>query len=218
MLLLLSSCANEPLRSIASEPITYGIVDMGQSGVKFVSPEVRGLVLEHHLSMYFKDSQGNFVDFETDSLKVWDRNGREISFKINRHLLGQYYVTIVQKLTAPALVIDFKVHGKALRIPVTLNNRQASASHSNLKKVKEEGNRILLRLDLADESGRIILLSNPPEIIVGGSQIIEEIKQIRDGRWEFWVRVLETNHILYFSIRADGVYLPNFYRYQHVEK
>ncbi len=219
LLLLVCACASERSRDLASEElIVLGDVDPAKSRIQFNSPDSIGKNLEHHLYLVAKDGGGLTVDFEPADLTIKDQKGKLVPYTSSRRMRGHYYLTILQEIGAPALTVNFFIKGKGLQEKLKLNNHWASETYSKLELKKSQGNKLDFKLRVADERGQPLELSNLPEILPSGDCTIEALRRTGSGTWEFSVAIPEGNQILYFSVRADGVYMANLYRHQHVEK
>jgi len=82
---------------------------------------------------------------------------------------------------------------------------------------KSEG-KLFLRLKLADKTNRIVDSPEIPEIFLEGDGFIQDLKYLGEGVWDFTVVHPGENQLMYFSVRYMGLYFPNLYRYQHVDK
>ncbi|WPU65684.1 hypothetical protein [Peredibacter starrii] len=217
LFVLLVSCAEAPLRrNPASEsPVQLGEVSRSHSSVQLF-PSAENDSLTYYFYLQLKDSKGQFVDVSPSEIALKAKNKRPVKFKLERILNGRYYV-IVEK-SEHAKSVDFVVQNQTLKEKVSLNFRQPDRRYSSISiKTKGEG-KITFQLRLADKSNRPVLLPDQPEIVLEGRGEIEDLKHIQEGIWQFTVIYPEDNQIMYFSVRAQGVYLVNLLRYQHIEK
>lgn len=77
---------------------------------------------------------------------------------------------------------------------------------------------MVMRLKLADKNNHPIKLDELPEILVEGEAVVEDIKFVKKGVWEFTLKYPESNVIVYLSVRCLDVFFEHIYRFQHVEK
>jgi hypothetical protein len=77
---------------------------------------------------------------------------------------------------------------------------------------------MVLELTLSDKKGSFVELLQMPEIMIEGNGLISDLGLVRKGVWRFRVNYSDDNHIMYFSVRGNGVYLERLLRFQHIEK
>ncbi|WP_408098624.1 hypothetical protein ACJVC5_06855 [Peredibacter sp. HCB2-198] len=218
LFILLVGCAETPIKRFpASEsPIQIGEVAHSQSSVQLFPSANENDSVTYYFYLQLKDSKGKYVDVAPSEIVLKSKNKRPVGFKLERILNGRYYVIVDKSKSAKS--VDFFVQGKLLKEKVSLDFRQPDRRYSSISiKSKSEG-KITFQLRLADKSNRPVALVDHPEIVLEGRGQIENLKHIQEGIWQFTVIYPEDNQIMYFSVRAQGVYLVNLLRYQHIEK
>lgn len=226
LLILLSfSCASQkPERKIASIPKINkafkvpGIMDRQKSLVQIFPAVAADSGIWYFFYIQLKDSKGHFVDCDPSDLSLKTTKGKEIPFKYERLFTGRYYLTIEKTVEFNSGQLDFFIKGKPLNEQFQLSMRQPDRTKSTIKILRNEHNEITFQLRLNDSSNAPVDTPDRPEILLEGLGSVENVKHISEGVWEFSVIYPEENQIMYFSIRAQGVYLGKLFRYQHVEK
>jgi hypothetical protein len=219
-LILLCSCStsNRPDRSIASPPVRVLDIDLQKSDVQIFPVVASEDGLWYYFYVQLKNKSGVYIDCEASDVVLKTTTGKELEFKFERLLLGRFYITLEKTAGIDSSQIDFFVNGKALKEKFKLHVRFPDKDQSKITKISNENNKLIFQLRLLDKSGRPVELIDKPEIIMEGMGNIEEIRKLNDGLWEFSVIYPDENQIMYFSVRAQGVYLQKIYRHQHVEK
>lgn len=221
LILLVAACASpdpeKQARKIASmsRPVIY---DHSKSLVQIFPAVSSDNSIWYYFYVQTKDTFGRFTAIDTNEIEIRTRKGKKIPFKVEQLLQGRYYLTLEKTAEFSSAELDVFVRGKALKEQFKLNMRQPDQANSSIKMIKNSRNTLVFRLRLADKKNQPVEVPDKPEIILEGMGNIEEFKHISEGTWEFSIIYPEQNQIMYFSVRAMGVYLSNLYRYQHVEK
>jgi hypothetical protein len=221
LILLTVGCASKaPERSIASaiRAARPNIYDHTRS-LAHIFPAVAA---DNGIWYYFyvetKNTYGRFYNIDPSEIEIKTHKGKKVAFKYEQILAGRYYLTLEKTVDVSSAELDIFVRGKALKEQFKLNMRQPDKANSTIKLVKISDNRLVFRLRLADKKNQPVEMPDKPEIILEGMANVEDVTHVSEGTWEFTVIYPEQNQIMYFSVRAMGVYLSNIYRYQHVEK
>jgi len=112
---------------------------------------------------------------------------------------------------------SFSVQDKTLKHKVRTIQRP-SKSKSKFLIISNKNHELVVQLFLKDKKGNFVDLQYSPEIMIEGAGTLNDLVMVKNGLWQFRVTFSEDNHILYFSVRANGVYLERLLRFQHLEK
>jgi hypothetical protein len=137
---------------------------------------------------------------------------------VEQSLDGRYYITIEKTSEFSSAEMDIFLKGRPLKEQFKLSMHYPDQKNSSIKMIKNSNNILVFRLRLADKNNRLVEIPDRPEIILEGVGNVDDLRHVSEGTWEFSVIYPEENQIMYFSVRAMGVYLSNIFRYQHVEK
>ena len=217
---LLTACASDPekmVRKIASVP-PPAIYDHSKSLVNIFPAVAADEGIWYYFYVQTKDTLGRFIPIDPKEIEIKTRKGRKVPFKVEQLLTGRYYLTLEKTTDFSSAELDIFVRGKALKEQFKLNMRHPDQKNSSIKIVKNSRNTLVFRLRLADKKNQPVEIPDKPEIILEGIGNVEDLRHVSEGTWEFSIIYPEQNQIMYFSVRAMGVYLSNIYRYQHVEK
>lgn len=218
--LLVVGCANQPpQRKPSSETsFRFGEIDTLKSRVQIFPAVITNGESVHYFYLQLKDREGKFIDCEPSEISLVTPSGQPIPFQYERLFTGRYYVTIQQSSEVNFGELSFFIRDKLLKEQFKLYLKKPVKSHTQVFLVKNDKNKMTLRLRLADKANQPVALPDTPEVLLDGLGSIEDLKLIDDGIWEFSVIYPEQNQIMYFSIRAHGVYFERIFRYHHVEK
>lgn len=206
-------------RDIASvTPEQKSEIDLKKSFVQIFPNIVSGEESWYYFYVVLKDHKGRYIDCPETDLSLKTISGKKVPFKLERILLGRYYVNLKRKPNMTTEELTFFVQGKPLKENFKLYFKRPEARHSKIVFVKKSSSKLTLELHLADKNKRPVDPPDVPEVILDGVGEIGTLKHIREGVWEFTVIYPDQNQIMYFSVRSMGVYLSNLFRYQHVEK
>lgn len=217
-LLFCIGCSSpQAFRKIASDNLErYGDVDIARSNIRLL-PEFNDSEGDgYRFYIQLRDGKGKFVDCAYNEI-ILSKNGNSIPFKFERILTGRYYL-IIKKEDLARRNIKLHLQGQTFNDDLESLLTYPHKKNSQIKLISNSAHMIRLQLHLADEMNRPIVINESPEIILEGLGTIGDLKQVRNGVWEFSVLYPDDNQIMYFSVYACGVFLPKIYRYQHVEK
>lgn len=222
LIFLITACSSveqeqKQLRKIASasRPAIY---DHSKSLVHIFPAVAADNGIWYYFYVQTKDSFGRFMPIDPNEIEIRTHKGKKIAFKFEQLLGGRYYLTLEKTSDFSSAELDVVVRGKALKEQFKLNMRHPDKSKTSIKIVKNDQNKLMFQLRLADKLNQPVEIPDKPEIILEGMGSIEDLKHVSEGTWEFSIIYPEQNQIMYFSVRAMGVFLSNIYRYQHVEK
>lgn len=220
LFLLVTGCASRPPHRTPSSETSFrfGEIDTLKSRVQIFPAIIFNGELVHYFYLQLKDHEGKFIDCDPSEISPITHKGQPIPFKYERLLTGRYYITIQQSPEVNYGELNFFIRDKILKEQFKLYLQKPDKSHAQVSVVKNDKNKITLRLRLADKANRPVALPDTPEVLLDGLGSVEELKLIDEGIWEFSVIYPEQNQIMYFSIRAHGVYFERIFRYHHVEK
>jgi hypothetical protein len=215
-LLFLISCASRPSRTVASlAPVEIHTkeIDAKQSRVQAYYQDEKnpGKQLFY---LELRDAQNQLADAELTDFML--KSGKQkLDFLVRRWAQGKYQVELPVANNSTGL--QFLVQGKKLNYQ-SAKLPSPDAASSRLEIISNLNHVLRMRLTLKDRTKNFLELKLPPEIILEGSGQISDLEKTGDGTWEFELSYPEENQIMYFSIRANGIYLERLLRYQHVEK
>lgn len=220
LLMLSVSCAlRAPQRHIANIDVAekYGAHDSKRSLVQ-IFPSQNLKEISFYLYVQLKDKNGKFVDAKPNEFQLKTRKGSKISFDFERVLVGRYYLSILKNQKIESHDLDLFVQGRVLKEQFKLQMNRPHEKHTKLKLLKNNRNLLHFELRLADSKNRPLEVPEKPEILLDGPGVVEEMKHIKEGVWQFKVKYPDENHITYFSVRSMGITFQKLYRYQHIEK
>ena len=209
------SCASDPQRHISSiEPIVEGKIDQRLSEISsFPSDQENPSSLFFYMDL--KNSKKRPVDISLDDIKVSEA-GESIEAKVRRLSLGRYEIEIFENIENLKELV-FSVQDKTLKHKVRPIQRP-SKSKTKFVIISNKNHELVVQLFLQDKRGNFVDLQFSPEIMIEGAGTLNDLMMVKKGLWQFRVTFSEDNHILYFSVRANGVYLDRLLRFQHLEK
>ena len=217
LLILLTACSSElPYRKLASTNalLVLGEIDYQKSSIQFFhsGSEDQG----HYLYVQLKNKKGDFVDCEKNEFDLKTPKGEKVEFHYHRKLPGRYYLMMEKSEDLKEVILLVK--GVPLLETLKISQRRPHASHTRLMLIQKSEGKLFLLLKLADKTNRVVDSSEIPEIFLEGDGFIQDLKYLGEGVWDFTVVHPGENQLMYFSVRYMGVYFPNLYRYQHVDK
>ena len=216
LILTFFGCAEAPLRHPASETIIrIGEVSRAHSLVQLF-PTSEGDTLTYNFYLQLKNEKSEYVDCDPSEIILKTKKNRPVPFKLERLLTGRYY--LILNKSQGLKDIDFFVKGIELKEKFNLNLRKPDKKFTSITIAQKDDGKVVFRLKLADKTNKPVVLLNEPEIVLEGRGEIEGVRYIQEGIWEFTLVYPEENQIIYLSVRAQGVYLTNLLRYQHIEK
>lgn len=205
-------------RNVASVESTFrlGVVDPLKSRLQ-IFPDSTGEDLSYHLYVELYDTQGLSVDTDPSDLSLKNARGKRVPFIFERQSYGKYYLTVRFSFDSLYSPLEFSVQDKVLQSNLILDFNKPSRNQSRIFLVEKSPHEMKLILKLNTHEGLPLALEEIPEIRFEGEGYIDEIRRVKEGVWTFTVIYQPDNQIMYFSVRARGVYLSNLFRYQHVE-
>ncbi len=220
LILVMTGCASapeKPVRKIASVKETP-VYDHKKSQVQIFPAVSADDSIWYYFYVETRNSKGGYIHVDLKDIEVRTHKGKKIPFRFEQVLGGRYYITLEKTSDFSSAELDVLVKGVPLKEQFKLSMRHPDKSKSTIKIVKNEQNKLTFQLRLADKLNQPVEIADKPEIILEGIGNIEDLKHVSEGTWEFSIIYPDENQIMYFSVRAMGVYLSNIYRYQHVEK
>jgi hypothetical protein len=218
-LFFLTSCAHpEPKRSIASREMVIGEIDYAKSLVQLFPSADKDNTLRYYFYLQLRDVKGNFVDCSPSEILIKTNKGKRVHFDYERLLPGRYYLSLDQGLKMNSSQLDFYVGGKPLKEKFNLPHRSPDRNNTKITIIEKLDNKIVLQLRLADQKNLPVEHIEMPEIIIDGVGLLEDMKPMGPGVWEFTVTYPEDNQIIYLHVRALSFYFSNLFRYQYVDK
>jgi hypothetical protein len=218
----LYSCSSSgPQRKIASyeEPkIRKGEIDFLLSKVSIYPAKDMEDDISYYLFLELRNSEGRYVDCDQKDLSIKTKQGKRIDFDFHRALVGRYYLKIEKEEDIKAKHIDLYFKDKSLKEQFKVRLNKPHKSYTKLTLVNNQKYRLTFRLRFADKKNSPIELPEAPEIWIDGQGLIEDVKHLKEGIWEFSIIYPEENQVMYISARAMGVSFRNLYRFQHIEK
>ena len=174
--------------------------------------------ISYYLYVELKNSEGKYVDCDQKDLALGLKEGKKIDFDFHRALVGRYYLKIEKEEDVKAKNINLYYKEKPLKEQFKVHFNKPHKSNTKITIVSNQEYRLTLRLRFADKNNHSIELPEAPEIWIAGQGIIEDVKHLKEGVWEFSILIPDENQIMYISARAMGVSFRNLYRFQHIEK
>jgi hypothetical protein len=221
LILFLSSCASHVKdrkpASFATQEI-FGEVNLSKSNFKIFPPQLVENEFLYYFFLELKNDSGDFIDCPESEIEVKNSQQESLSFHLERVLRGRYYITVNEKTSGAKEKFDFYINNKLLRKSVKLNQAKIAREKSWLKPLFSTQNGIRFRLFLGDRSGKPVEPMTSPDIIITGAALVEDFQHIKEGVWEFNLSIPNYNQVIYLSVRAQGAYLADLYRIQHIEK
>jgi len=220
------SCSHRPAGSpdrevaaVTELSLNYGDIDHKKSSVKLFPPEFEGGYYKYYFYVELKDQQNKFVDCDPGEIVLKNDKGALVNFELERLFTGRYYVIV----EAPKQIVPKNIHFSVRDKPIQEKFRLVLQGppvleKSGIRMLVKENHQVTMQLILKDANGRPATLGAGPEVILEGDGFLGDVVQMKDGIWEFTINYSEQNHIMYISVRAQGVYFHNLYRFQHVEK
>lgn len=214
--LILASCAHQVERHLASsnDPVQLGMIDLKETVIRHFPPENSEHEDEHMFHLTLVDWNKKLVDLDASEFTVMSK-GKTISHTMERLAVGRYTLNFHADGLADTVL---KLQGKKLKLLIDKEKQLPSQAQSNLEIVSNENHQLVLKLTLKDKKGQMVGLLELPEIISSEEVMIKGIQMLQSGVWEVTIHYPEVNFVLYLSVRANGVYLNNLFRFQHIEK
>jgi hypothetical protein len=219
-LIFLFSCAHHdgPYRTPSSfaELIFYGDPDPMKSSVKVFPPKHEEKKTIHYYYLELKDSRGKYVDRDPHEFQVKvKKTVREI--KVERVLRGRYYVILEANHSLSARYLDFYVAGLKLRESFQVGIKPPHPSKTRIRKLAARRERAKFELVLKDVKGHFVETPEDPEIIVESDATLEKLEHMGNGIWQITMTYPRRNQLFYISVRCNGIYFKNLFRFQYID-
>lgn len=208
--------ASSSPRPVSSPKSTQ--IDFSRSIVKIFPAVANNDGIWYFFYIQLKDNRGNFIDCDPSEISIKTHKEEEVGFTFQKLLTGRYYLTIEKTALISSTQLNVFIRDKQLKGKFKLYQDVPVRGTSSLRILRNDSNILTIELRLSDKDKRPIETFETPEILLDGEGEIEELRPISEGLWQFRVIYPEENQILYFSVRSQGVLLPNLLRFQHVEK
>lgn len=192
-------------------------MDLKKSEVQIFPAVASDSGVWYYFYVQLKDQNGNYVDCAPGELTLATSKGEPILFEYERQLPGRYYLTVEKTVKISSYQLNFFVRKRPLKEKFKLHFSSPSKSKSRISILEKNNHHLKLQLKLVDEQNRPVQMPDQPEVMFEGLGYIEDIKQVGEGTWEFLVIYPDENQIMYFSVRAMGVFMPKIFRYHHVQ-
>lgn len=219
-LFLLMACAHEDVvRTPASdaETMEYGDFDPAKSSVKMFPPQIEGKLVRHFYYVELKDQHSRYIDRDLHEFEI--REGKlNLSLTVKRVLRGRFYLIHETEKNLEAKSLDFYVGKLKLRENFRTGLRPAHPAHTTMKVLKKTRSTVKLQLLLKDRDGRPVETPEAPEIIPDAEVQIEKLEHMGNGNWQVTLKYPGGNQLFYISVRSQGVYFKNLFRFQYVDK
>lgn len=222
-LVALLGCSNNP--KVTRTPASYhwrpGEVSASQSQVRLLS--IKTVNQEEAYFFYFegKDQFGDLIDFDPYELSFVS-SGQTIPFDFFRDSLGKYYYRIFfRNIPISAQSMAVLLRDRAISEIHLKHREQLAASdikNSKMRVVKYENHIYYFELELIDSKGKPVKSNEKPEFIIEGDASLHRLSPTAPGKWKGEIKVLDTNSIIYLSLRLNSNQLPRLLRIQHIEK
>lgn len=217
LILCLGCSTQKAQRNVASEPVEISsIVDPLKSTVQIFPAVADSEAVWYYFYLQLKDKNSHYLD--SNDVVIKTNNGEIVLFQKQRIDRGRYYLTLEKKPGVSSTHLNVFVQGKPLKGEFRLSFKVPDKIYSQIKLVQNEDHQLKFELHLKDKLASPVAVKDTPEIVVDGEGDIVDLKEVREGVWQFSIVYPEENQILYLSVRTMGVYLPKIFRYQHVEK
>lgn len=220
-----SYSVKEDGRALASvedeQKIKYGDPDVSKSSIKLFPPELEGGMYKYYFYLELKNLNDHYIDLNETEIQILNSKLLPVRFQVNRKLVGRYYLIVYAANEIKFEGLSFFIRGQNLKGHFQLFVQAPVSDYSKIKLISQDRDKheVKFQLYLRDQKNRPVSLTNPPEIILdsdGGS--IDDLVMTQEGVWEFKIYYSEQNQLIYLSVRAQGVYFKDLYRFHHVEK
>ncbi len=219
LIFLMVACSRGPVRKLASHEsdFSYGSIDPQESLVKAFPPEVDSGKYHYYLYLELNDLSRKPMDIYSNEISFVSRKKINLPFTLKRMSRGIYYLGLEVTEKDGSDEITLFIQNKEFKeFRPTLN--QPDFSRSSLHIIQKDRHSLRMRLFLSDSKGVAINASIPPDLIIEGEAIAENLEQTGEGLWEFDIRFNDENQIIYVSVRSQGTFLKHLFRHLHIEK
>ncbi len=193
-------------------------LDLRNSVVKFFPPEKVKDGFVFYVFFEGRNASRELIDIDTSKLRLKDSTQFIQDVKISKVAKGKYYFNFFRPFSLRELYLKITYENQLLHTPLKLSLLTLDDSKSTLKSIGVVQDGVKFRLALRDRLNRSVKVAYPPEILVTGDAVAEDLHEVTPGNWEFIIRYPNFNQIIYISVRVHGEFFGNMFRIQHVEK
>lgn len=194
--------------------VHYGDHDPEKSSVREFPPQFEPGFVRHFYFIELRDAMGKHVDRDLHEFEI-KLGKKSLEKKIKRVLRGRFYLILETKKHHTGNV-DFYVDGSKLQQTFKLDIIQPDSEMTFMRKLKARNSRAKLELVLRDKFGKPIDTMEAPEIIVEGFGV-RNLVRMGNGIWHFELEYPPGNQLFYISLRSQGAYFKNLFRFQYVD-
>lgn len=196
----------------------FGEIDLKRSEVQIFPAVASESGVWYYFYVQLKDQNGNYVDCEPGDISLTTSKGEPIFFEYERQLPGRYYLTVEKTPAVSSHQLNFYIQDKPLKEKFKLHFTLPSKTKSKISVLEKRNHYLKLQLKLVDENNKPVQMPDQPDVMFEGLGYVEDFKQVGEGVWQFRVIYPDDNQIMYFSVRAMGVFMPKIFRYHHVQE
>jgi hypothetical protein len=197
----------------------YGKIEQQLSSIRlFPGEEIAAGYSRYFIYLELRNAQNQYVDFDLNEISLRTAAKVEIHFKVDRLSRGRYYLIIEASDELASKKLDLSINDQTFYRNFTLFFLRPDPRTSFIHIVESGNNSMKMKLFLSDSNGSPVELPGDPELIIEGQALIEGVKRIKKGVWEFELIYPERNEIFYISVRANGVNLRHMFRMHYVQK
>lgn len=219
LLFILSvSCGDLPVRSPSGSmsDLKLGQASPRESESKILISRFPGS-FKYYVILHVLDHYHHYVDVTAKDIVLKKNDGTLVEFDLERNSVGRYYLKLKPLELDPNKLRVF-VERREIKSTVQFEPSPPDAAHTKIRLVKNKYGRSIFELDIRDKDNRRVDLISPPEIIIDTVLEIRGIKKKKNGLWKFSLVYSDQNFVGYISVRANGVYMSDLFRFHHVEK
>jgi len=193
-------------------------LDLKGTTLKVFPPVLEGNYFRFHFFFETRDVHNQLTDFKVDDLRIFTDRKKLIKFEVQKVSLGKYYLNFRHTINNSELGLSFFLKNQLIHKIPNFSLSLVDNSKSWIKAYGLIQDGVRLRLFLSNDKGNLIKPLVPPEIIVSGEAEITDFKETDQGLWEFNLLYPNYNQIIYLSVRTQGSFIGQIYRFQHIEK
>ena len=193
-------------------------LDLQNSVIKFFPPEKNKDGFLFYVFLEGRNASRELIDIDTSKLKLMDSAKIIHNVEISRVAKGKYYFNFLRPFSHHEFHLKMTYENQLLLSPIKLSLLALDNSKTSLISIGVVQDGVKLRLALRDRLNRSVKVAYPPEILVTGDAVAEDLHEVTPGNWEFIIRYPNYNQVIYISVRVHGDFFGNMLRIQHVEK
>lgn len=218
--LLLSCSTQTTIRqpAFAEDP---GELDFHHSQFRHLSVKTVGQEEAYFFYFEARSHQGGAVELNADDL-VFKSEDQLIPYDFFRDDVGKYYYRIFfRELPVSSSHLQVFIRGELLsNIELKHYEKLASLdlSRSRMRVIRYENHTYTFELELLNSQEQKVQITERPEIFIEGNAVLLGISSPGSGKWQGKLQILDTNSIIYLSVRLNSNHLPRLLRIQHIEK